>query len=88
MASFKENNGSNIEEMNCEGQIDDVPFVVFVTGNLNELNKGPQGKNKLNPERCDKIKTFQSKVSTVLIPSKTTQDCSLSAPEVSRRDLS
>ena len=70
---IQENNGSNIEEINCEGQIDDVPFVVFVTGisNLNELKKGPQGKNKLNPEWCDKIKTFQSKVLTVLIPSKT-----------------
>jgi hypothetical protein len=66
-----EKNGSNVEETNCEGQITDVPFVVFVTGHLNELKKLPQGKYKLNTERCDKIKTFQSQVSTVWIPSKT-----------------
>jgi hypothetical protein len=65
-----EKNSSNIEETNCEGQIADVPFVVFVTGHLNELKKGPQGKNKLNTERCDKIKTFQSQVSSVWITIK------------------
>ena len=36
-----ESNGSNNEETSCEGQTTDVPFVVFVTGHLNELKKGP-----------------------------------------------
>jgi len=62
-----EKNGSNFEETNCEGQITDVPFLVFVTGHLNELKKGPQGKNKLDTERCDKI----SQAATVEIPNKT-----------------
>jgi hypothetical protein len=66
-----EKNGNIIKETNCEGQITDVPFVVFVTGHLNELKKRPQGKNKLNTERCDKIKTFQSQASTMWLPSKT-----------------
>jgi hypothetical protein len=57
-----EKNGSNTEEINCEGYITDVLFLVFVTGHLNDLKKGPQGKDKLNTERCDKIKAFKVKI--------------------------
>ena len=53
-----------------ERQTTDVPFVVFLTAHLNELKKGPQGKNKLNTERCDRIRTFQSQASVEWITSK------------------
>ena len=58
---------------------------MHVTGHLIELKKGPQGKNKLDAESCDKIKTFQSQAATMEIANKTAYDCSLSTPEVSRR---
>jgi hypothetical protein len=57
-----EKNCSSIAQMNCEGYITDVLFLVFVTGHLDDLKKGPQGKDKLNTERCDKIKAFKIKL--------------------------
>jgi hypothetical protein len=42
-----EKKGRTIEELNDEGWITDLAFLVDVTGHLNNLNKELQGKGKL-----------------------------------------
>jgi hypothetical protein len=52
----------NIEELNDEGWITDLVFLVDVTGHLNYLNKELQGKDKLITDMYDNIKVFRVKL--------------------------
>jgi hypothetical protein len=54
--------GRNIEELNDEGWITDLAFLVDVTGHLNNLNKELQGKDKLITDMYNNIKAFRVKL--------------------------
>jgi hypothetical protein len=57
---FMEKKGRNIEELNDEGWITDLAFLVDVTGHLNNLNKELQGKDKLITDMYNNIMAFKS----------------------------
>jgi hypothetical protein len=52
--------GRNIEELNDEGWITDLAFLVDVTGHL-YLNKELRGKDKLISNMFDNMKAFKAK---------------------------
>jgi hypothetical protein len=56
---FLEEKGGNIEELNDEGCITGLAFLVDVTGDLNNLNKKLKGKDKLIVDTCDSIEVFK-----------------------------
>jgi hypothetical protein len=58
---FMEKKGRNIEELNDEGWITDLAFLVDVTGRLNNVNKELQGKDKLITDMYNDIKAFRVK---------------------------
>jgi hypothetical protein len=57
-----ENKGRNIEDLNDEGWITDLAFLVDVTGHLNNLNKELQGKDKIITDMHNSIKAFRFKL--------------------------
>jgi hypothetical protein len=57
---FMEKKGRNIEELNDEGWITDLAFLVDVTGHLNNLNKELHGKDKLITDMYNNIMVFKS----------------------------
>jgi hypothetical protein len=57
-----EKKGRNIEELNDEGRIKNLAFLVDVTGHLNNVNKELQGENKLITDMCNDIKAFRVKL--------------------------
>jgi hypothetical protein len=80
-----EKKGRNIEQLNDEGWITDLAFLVDVTGNLNNVNKELQGKDKLITDMCNNIKAFRVKLRlwenqlpiciTISRPSESSFDC-------------
>jgi hypothetical protein len=77
--------GRNIEEMNDERWITDLAFLVDETGNLNNLNKELQGKDKLIADKYNNIKVFKVNLRlwenqlpiciTISRPSESSLDC-------------
>jgi hypothetical protein len=59
---FMEKKGRTIEELNDEGWITYLAFLVDVTGHLNNLNKELQGKGKLITDIYNNIKAFRVKL--------------------------
>jgi hypothetical protein len=57
-----EKKGRNIEELNAEGWITNLAFLVDVTGHLNNLNKELQGKDKLITDMYNNTKAFRVKL--------------------------
>jgi hypothetical protein len=57
-----EKKGKNIEELNNEGWITNLAFLVDVTGHLKNLNRELQGKYKLITNMYDNIKAFKVKL--------------------------
>ena len=59
---YTEEKGKNFEELNDEGWIADLAFLVGVTGHLINLNKQLQRKDELITDIYDSIMAFEVKL--------------------------
>ena len=65
---YTEEKGKNFEELNDEGWVADLAFLVGVTGHLINLNKQLQRKDELITDIYDSYHGLRSQASTVERP--------------------